>query len=173
MSDVQTSCWVIAHCLDVTHWSSKFGFIFRNRFERYARRPAGNCEWPKPIRHELDVILSFAGAIKFNVRTAKQKLIGGTDASSHLLLWQNQPGDQDEIRFDWRRRRCCGSFRNSRTGAAGYRRPRLLRAVLPECKLSKPGGGQSVHRWRLLAKRQRAQATACPTSLYGASRIVK
>jgi hypothetical protein len=29
--------------------------------------------------------------------------------------------------------------------------PRLLRAVLPERKLPKPGTGQSVHRWRLLS----------------------
>src|SRR6266403_2911903 len=100
-----------------------------------------------------------------------KKLIGGTDACSHLLLWENQPGDQDEIRVDWRRRCRCGSFRNSRTGATGYRRPRLLRAILPECKLSKPRGGQSVHQWRLLAKRLRlrAQGTSRSTSLYGAS----
>src|SRR5258708_1873222 len=141
--------------------------------------PAGNCEWPTQIRRERDVVCRSPSAIKLNFTSAKQKLIGGTDASSHLLHWENQPGDQDEIRFDWSRRRCCGSFRNSRTGATGYRRPRLLRAVLPECKLSKPGAGQSVHRRRLLSQwlakrlRLRAQATPCPTSLYGASRIMK
>jgi hypothetical protein len=74
MSDVTTSCWTIEHCLDVTHWSSKFDFIFRDGLERYARTPEGNCEWPIQIRRELDVSLSLAGAIKLNFRTAMQKV---------------------------------------------------------------------------------------------------
>jgi hypothetical protein len=46
MSDVTTSAWTIEHCLDVTHWSSKFGFIFRNRLERNARMPAAFVSGP-------------------------------------------------------------------------------------------------------------------------------
>src|SRR5882672_3897476 len=72
----------------------------------------------------------------------------GADVTSH------QPkGDQDEKSIDWSRRRC--SFCNSRFGAGCYRRPRLLRAILPRRKLSKSGTGQSVHRRRLLGERER------------------
>src|SRR5438270_12574523 len=64
-------------------------------------------------------------------------------------------GDQDEISIDRRRRCCRGSFRNPCPGAGCYRRPRLLRAVLPRRQLSKSGTGQSIYRWRFPAVRER------------------
>jgi len=93
----------------------------------------------------------------------------------HLPLSRDQPGDQDEIRIDWRRRPGRGRFRNPRTGASRHRGPRLLCAVLPERKLPKSGSGQSLHQWRLLAERlaerQRVRATSSTTSPQDAGSI--
>src|SRR6266481_893668 len=79
----------------------------------------------------------------------KQKLLAQLQLDSdvpHIIL----QGGQDETSIDWRRRRCCGSFRNSCSRAGNYRRPRLLRAVRPRRKLPESGSGQSVRRWRQL-----------------------
>ena len=58
MSDVTTSWWTIEHCLDVTRWSSKFDFIFRDRLERHCADARQQLRVAHKIRHEHDVSLS-------------------------------------------------------------------------------------------------------------------
>src|ERR1700730_17401234 len=81
------------------------------------------------------------------------------------IFTSHQSGDRNETRIDRRRHSCRGSFRNTGTRASGDRRPRLLRAVLPERKLPEPGARQSVYGWRLLSKHLAERLRVGGTSL--------